>query len=445
MTSLRAKTTAIYVRISRDDGTRLGVERQQEDCIARCDAEGWTSRVYEDNDISAYTGKKRPAYEQMMQDLAAGKLQRIVAYRNDRLHRSPRDLEDFIDAVQANKVEVVVLQGGTYDLTTASGRITARLLGAVARGESENASERIKRKHQELRETGAFPGGLIWGYDNKGNVIESEAKIIREVAERFIGGHTLIGLSNELHNRGVLSKTGKRIKSFTLKQSLSSPAIAGLRRNGENFVVGQWEGIITPEQFRHIGLILGNPSRKTNGGISVRKHWLSGITVCGKCGAFLKVKNNNKVFSFTCNRQDGCNGVSMKYSVVEDAVYEALKFTLNEAQIQAPAPDFVEAEEIKSQLERLNEVYIRGNMKERQYSELSSELSSELEKLTSFDPLSTVVDFENQWVNSDVTWKNAIASRIISKVTIHPANGTRASLNRIEIERRKIDQPSPIH
>ncbi len=51
----------IYTRISWDpEGQRAGVERQRVDCEGLCTARGWeVTHYFEDNDRSAYSGKKR--------------------------------------------------------------------------------------------------------------------------------------------------------------------------------------------------------------------------------------------------------------------------------------------------------------------------------------------------------------------------------------------------
>jgi DNA invertase Pin-like site-specific DNA recombinase len=95
---------AIYARISEDrQGRRAGVARQVEDCRVLADRHGWIvgEPVYLDNDLSAYSGKRRPAYEQMMDDLKTGLRDGLVMWHPDRLHRSPRELEAFIDVVDA--------------------------------------------------------------------------------------------------------------------------------------------------------------------------------------------------------------------------------------------------------------------------------------------------------------------------------------------------------
>ncbi len=59
---------AIYCRISRDaEGTRLGVEQQEQDCRKLCARNGWTVfGVFTDNDISASKGKKREQFNRMV-------------------------------------------------------------------------------------------------------------------------------------------------------------------------------------------------------------------------------------------------------------------------------------------------------------------------------------------------------------------------------------------
>ncbi len=64
------EAAAIYARISSDpDDTRLGVERQLTDCRALAAKKGWpVFREYVDNDASAYSGKHRPAYLEMLDE-----------------------------------------------------------------------------------------------------------------------------------------------------------------------------------------------------------------------------------------------------------------------------------------------------------------------------------------------------------------------------------------
>src|SRR4051794_24337912 len=68
------RAAAVYARISSDtEGRALGVTRQLEECRRLADQLGWSiAQEYVDNDLSAYSGKQRPGYRQMLADLADG-------------------------------------------------------------------------------------------------------------------------------------------------------------------------------------------------------------------------------------------------------------------------------------------------------------------------------------------------------------------------------------
>jgi site-specific DNA recombinase len=50
---------------------------------------GWTiAGSYVDDDVSAWSGKRRPQYERLLADLEAGEIDGLLVYDLDRLHRS---------------------------------------------------------------------------------------------------------------------------------------------------------------------------------------------------------------------------------------------------------------------------------------------------------------------------------------------------------------------
>jgi site-specific DNA recombinase len=99
---------AIYARISHDaTGEALGVERQLDDCRRLAHELGWTvADEYVDNDRSAFSGRERPEYRRLMDDVKAGTRDGILAWHTDRLHRSPNELEAFISLCEAQTVAV---------------------------------------------------------------------------------------------------------------------------------------------------------------------------------------------------------------------------------------------------------------------------------------------------------------------------------------------------
>lgn len=282
----------IYVRISRDDADKSGkgVARQEKDARALAASRGWNVvDVYRDNDVSAFSGKTRPEYERLLSDLSAGVVGGIVAWHPDRLHRSPRELERFIDVVEDTKAKVATVQAGELDLSTASGRMTARVVGAVARHESEHKAERQRRKARELAEAGKLAGGGTrpFGFnDDRVSVNEGEAEIVRDLARRVLAGETMRGIAKWLDTSGVPTVSGGSWTTPVLRRLLVSARIAGLREHhGEVVATAEWPAIIDRSTHEALRRVLLDPARANRR--PSRSYLLTGIAYCGLCGAKL--------------------------------------------------------------------------------------------------------------------------------------------------------------
>lgn len=129
---------AVYTRISRDEaGDGLGIERQEQDCRRPCDQRGWSVATHlSDNDFSASTGRLRPAYQRLTSAIRNKQVDVVVAWAPERLHRSPRELEDFLELIESTGTSVETVEAGAWDVSTSHGRLVARMLGAVRRAES---------------------------------------------------------------------------------------------------------------------------------------------------------------------------------------------------------------------------------------------------------------------------------------------------------------------
>src|SRR5215208_4744023 len=145
---------AVYVRQSKDhndDG--LAVERQRQDCLKLCADRGWQPTVYTDNDRSAYTGKRREDYQRLLADIEAGKVDAVVSWDLDRLHRRPIELEHFMELADSRRLALATFTGDV-DLSTDNGRLYARIKGAVAKSESDRKAARQRRAGQQRAELG---------------------------------------------------------------------------------------------------------------------------------------------------------------------------------------------------------------------------------------------------------------------------------------------------
>ena len=204
---MTTKRAVIYCRISSDrEGAGLGVKRQETDCNELAQKMGLTViGTYVDNDISAFSGKKRPEYSNLLEAIRAGRVDTVLAWHTDRLHRSPKELETYIDASAQNGVSTHTVKAGEIDLSTPSGRAIARTLGAWARYESEHKSERITRKKLELAHAGKFSGGPVpYGWvivDGVPVIVEADAQEIRKAVGAIIVGESIGSIVKDLNTR----------------------------------------------------------------------------------------------------------------------------------------------------------------------------------------------------------------------------------------------------
>lgn len=325
------RRAAIYARISQDrDGTMLGVERQRADCERLVERNGWeVAGLYVDNDISAYSGRKRPEYERLLDDMNAGAIDAVVAWDPDRLHRSPKELETFIDAVEARGIAVETATAGSFDLSTPSGRAIARTLGAWARYESDHKAERIRRKHEELAERGepirggwrAFGLSRDWT-----RLLPDEAALVREAVERILAGDSLRGIAADWNQRGIVTTTGGRWQQQPLRRMLTSARLAGLREHNGHTVTGTWPAIVDVKTLERLRAILTAPERR-KGDPKARRYLLTGFLHCSVCERRLVARpRSDKVRRYICAKGPMYEGCGRTYILAEptEQIVEAM-------------------------------------------------------------------------------------------------------------------------
>ncbi|MEV7140786.1 recombinase family protein [Streptomyces tauricus] len=281
----------IYCRMSEDrEGGGLGVDRQREDCEQLATQMGLTVvRVYTDNDLSAYSGKPRPGYQQMLDDLRAGTYGTVIAWHTDRLHRSPRELEEYIDVCEPRSVQTRTVKAGALDLTTATGRMIARQLGVQARYEVERMVERQRRARDQKVERGEYSGGpRPYGWEKDGvTAIPAEIEVIREAADAVLAGASIRALAADLNRRGLRTSAGGEWDGGNLSRMLRRSRNAGiLQHRGEEAGQAQWKGAIDEPTWRSLRAVLDDPSRIPTRS-NVRRYLGSGLYLCGVCGETL--------------------------------------------------------------------------------------------------------------------------------------------------------------
>lgn len=280
---------AIYTRISKDEhGTQLGVERQRAAINKMLDerygAGNYTLVLdgardeFSDNNISAWKRAKRPAYERLLQACRLGRVDAIAVWAVDRLYRRMGTLEEIIDVIGEDPTKgidlMVVVMRGIVDLTTAAGRMTARIQAATAQYESDMKSERIKGQREQAAAAGqASPGGPgAYGYDrvyvSKADgvtlvVRAEEAKVLRFLAAEILAGASQGKAARRANEKGMRRRSGELWTGGDVRRALVKPTVAGLVHHlGETLGMGNWEPILDRATWESVRADLTDPVRR---------------------------------------------------------------------------------------------------------------------------------------------------------------------------------------
>ncbi|MCL2194415.1 MAG: recombinase family protein [Oscillospiraceae bacterium] len=161
--------TAIYVRVSTEEQAKEGysIRAQIEKLKSYIQIKDWTYyKVYADEGISGKNITDRPAMNELIADIEAGRVHNVLVYKIDRLTRNTRDLIDLSDLFQKHNCAFNSLME-SIDTKTASGRMFLKIIGIFAEFERENIIERItlacEKKVKEGYTLGSYT--LSYGYD----------------------------------------------------------------------------------------------------------------------------------------------------------------------------------------------------------------------------------------------------------------------------------------
>jgi site-specific DNA recombinase len=450
----------IYARISSDrEGDNLAISRQLADCEQLAKRRSWTVvERYVDSDISAYSGKRRPEYLRMLGEIEAGVVEAVVVYHADRLHRHPRELEDFIDLCQRTKTKIATVSGD-LDLSTHEGQLLARITGAVARKESDDKSRRHRRKHEELATAGKVSGGgsRPYGYDpDKRTIRPEEAGVIRECARRVLAGDSLRSICLDLNEHGTPSASGKQWTPQTLRRMLMSARISGQREHrGQIVSNAEWPPIITPRETQQLRAKLGDPNRRTNR--AAQRYLLTRLLRCSHCGSVLVSRpRDDGTRRYVCASGPGSGGCG-KTTIIADPLERFISAgvlhrlespRLPEAIIRTPkngdGSDWqAEVERTQAKLDELAELWANGEITRSEWlkarAPIEKRQTHSKKKLAALNRATALVPFiadakrvREQWQMMTLSRQHQIVAALLDHVIIGPA---RRGYNRFDESR----------
>lgn len=391
----------IYLRISQDrSGEELGVARQDEDCRALVARRGWTlERVYVDNDVSAKGHKVRPAWEEMMADVEAGRLDVVVGWTVDRTLRSGRDRLRMLEVGKERGLLITLARGSDMDLSTPAGRLAADILGAVALNEIETKADRQRRAHLQAAQQGRRIGGRRpFGFEQDGVTIrEDEADAVREAFRDYLLGTPLSRIAARWNEAGLTSgvprKDGtERWEHAGVRWLFRNPRYMGVRRHKPEGKPAElhpaaWPALVDEGTWRAVNAQLDSVAStfKPKAG----RQLLTGIIRCAVCDENLvgggKRKADGPGPMYRC---PSGGHVTRRGEAIENLVLLLTRARLAQRDITAavaeretaaPGRDLAaEATDLRTELETIALERAQRKITPRQFAILNDELQGQL-------------------------------------------------------------------
>ncbi len=170
----------------------------------------------------------RPAFQQMLEDMRAGKINYIVAYKLDRVTRSVRDLEVLISELEEHHC-YLVCDRDDVNTSSANGRFFVRMLTVLSQLEIEIVSERTKFGLTGAIKSGHIPGTCPLGYKRdttKKMVIDETTKdVVIRIFNLYLQGKSYQTIANILNAEKVLEP--KKWDDSTIEKILNNKIYVG--------------------------------------------------------------------------------------------------------------------------------------------------------------------------------------------------------------------------
>lgn len=353
----------IYNRVSSDPtGRGKSVGDQERENREVCERNGWpVGEVLTDNDRSAtrFATRERPEYLRLVEILRPGDV--LVTWEAS---RAQRDLEAYVALrnLCAERGVKWCYSGKLYDLTAGDDRFITGLDALLAEKEADQTRDRIMRGHRANLAAGGAHGHVPYGYrivrdPMTGRPLkrvpdEEAAPLLKEAARRVLAGESVRSIVADLNVR----TPGKKWSSNTLRRMLINPTYAGYRTHrGEIARKGTWEPLIAQDDHDQLVALFGSRRGVPRG--AAPKYLLTGIAVCGECGAPLWMRQQSRAPAAQ-KRADGklwfygCTAghVGRDRQKVDDAVTRVVVALLSDpdelAKLAEPAEPAPAAEEV---------------------------------------------------------------------------------------------------
>lgn len=478
----KIKSAGIYIRVSTFDQVREGFSlgEQEERLKEFCNFRRYNIyKIYQDAGISA-KNDKRPAYQEMIEDVKKGNINVIVALKLDRLTRSVYDIEKLMEFVNDYECDIDCMADES-NTTTSNGRMVMRIMTSVSQNEIEKCSERTKFGMAGAIKNGHIPNrtGLGFKRKNKKLVPDPLTKdIIVRIFDLYLEGKSHQAIANIYNKEKVLGKTNwydSTIQKILSNELYKGDYVNGKRTKHPTYYENVIEPIVSKEKWESCQYQKLRNARHYE---RTATYLFTNKLKCSKCGNFLgghatTKTNGKKYYYYKCNT---CKTYFNEIDIEKELKAFMLELAKQDDLINNYYTPFIKSKledktedykkgikELDKQLDRIKTAYIKGVVKledfdkeikhieyqksdlekrqkeQKQYENLSFTLNDlliiqdiqEIEFYTNPDVL-------NNWSNKSKEDKQKIIGKYIDNITIEKKNN-KFEISNIEFRKNYLE------
>ena len=478
----KIKSAGIYIRVSTFDQAREGFSlREQEERLKEfCKFKRYNIyKVYQDAGISA-KNDKRPAYQEMIEDVKKGNINVIVALKLDRLTRSVYDIEKLMKFVNDYECDIDCMADES-NTTTSNGRMVMRIMTSVSQNEIEKCSERTKFGMAGAIKNGHIPNrtGLGFKRENKKLVPDPLTKdIIVRIFNLYLEGKSHQAIANIYNKEKVLGKTNwydSTIQKILSNELYKGDYVNGKRTKHPTYYENVIEPIVSKEKWESCQYQKLRNARHYE---RTATYLFTNKLKCSKCGNFLgghatTKTNGKKYYYYKCNT---CKTYFNEIDIEKELKAFMLELAKQDDLINNYYTPFIkskledktedykkEIKDLDKQLDRIKTAYIKGVVKLEYFDKEIKHIEyqkSDLEKrqkeqkqyeLLSFtlNDLLIIQDIQeiefytnpdvlNNWSNKSKEDKQKIIGKYIDNITIEKKNN-KFEISNIEFRKNYLE------
>ena len=478
----KIKSAGIYIRVSTFDQVReeFSLGEQEERLKEFCNFRRYNIyKIYQDAGISA-KNDKRPAYQEMIEDVKKGNINVIVALKLDRLTRSVYDIEKLMKFVNDYECDIDCMADES-NTTTSNGRMVMRIMTSVSQNEIEKCSERTKFGMAGAIKNGHIPNrtGLGFKRKNKKLVPDPLTKdIIVRIFDLYLEGKSHQAIANIYNKEKVLGKTNwydSTIQKILSNELYKGDYVNGKRTKHPTYYENVIEPIVSKEKWESCQYQKLRNARHYE---RTATYLFTNKLKCSKCGNFLgghatTKTNGKKYYYYKCNT---CKTYFNEIDIEKELKAFMLELAKQDDLINNYYTPFIKSKledktedykkgikELDKQLDRIKTAYIKGVVKledfdkeikhieyqksdlekrqkeQKQYENLSFTLNDlliiqdiqEIEFYTNPDVL-------NNWSNKSKEDKQKIIGKYIDNITIEKKNN-KFEISNIEFRKNYLE------